>query len=255
MYSVSTQLLALVKATLVSGLVTIYTGLTAVFSHQNVTCITSARCHSLRMNPPPRPRYLQPFASVSRQCLYVLSLYLNVPCTCFLSFFFFVPSVAISRGLISNPTMAPETRCFTEIYCDKASRPSPRGDRSTRLGSAFPPSSMHTAITVLIIITTGGTHTHTNAQAQAQARTYRRCYAFAAQSRSCNNPLGLGSDGRHQQSLHLTKRAMHILHFITATTVIRLHLSPRNGSAHEHPSTQNLLLNISSPSLYGLTPR
>lgn len=124
-------------------------------------------------------------------------------------FLFFVPSVAVSRGLISNPTMAPETRCFTEIYCDKASRPSPRGARSTRLGSAFPPSSMHTAITVLIIITTGGTHTHTQARAQAraqaQARTYRRCYAFAAQSRSCNNPLGLGSDGRHQQSPHLTK--------------------------------------------------
>lgn len=117
------------------------------------------------MNPPPRPHHLQPFASASRQCSYVLSLCLNVPCTCFS--FFFVPSVAISRGLISNPTMAPETRCFTEIYCDKASRPSPRGDRSTRLGSAFPPSSMHTAITVLIIITTGGTHTHRHGHKRA----------------------------------------------------------------------------------------
>lgn len=104
----------------------IYTGLTVVFSHHNVTCITSADCPSLSKLTPRSHISHNPFTPMSRQREYALPL-----CNCPKSMFL-VPNFrhfGSTLELISSPTMAPETRQhFTEIYCDKASRKNPTGD-------------------------------------------------------------------------------------------------------------------------------
>lgn len=138
----------------------ICTGLSVVFSHHNITCITSADLSVSLQTKTPRPHFPEPILTPPS-----ISFAPCVPCRCIIvttQCFCSKYQTGSTVESLSSPTMAPETQQhFTEIHCDKASRLSPPGRRRMHLGSV--PSSMRTTIKVLIIVTGGGMHAYIGA--------------------------------------------------------------------------------------------
>lgn len=134
----------------------IYKGLSVVFSHHNVTCITSADCPLIFKLTP---------SHISHNPFTPMSIRGNVPCP-----FIIAPSQCLFQILdilkstfdIKSNNGSGDAAALYGNLLWQSIKTEPLRRWSMHLGSVFP-SSMRTAITVLIIITTGGMHAYIGA--------------------------------------------------------------------------------------------